>query len=115
MYYALLLEEGSTLDERLQKTPKLPNTVKARFSYKDTTGRAYTQESSVSIGIVYLDSEAHMIGFAINPVQGEAQSFWQIVPRTIIEVVAEGLPGNLLIPTSLTTALAAALLRRNKT
>lgn len=112
MYYALLLEPGTNLDERLNQTPKLPNTVKAKMSYKDTTGRAYTQETSVSIGIVYLDTEAGSMGISVNPVPGEAQSFWQIVPKLMIEVGVEGLTGSLLVPTSFTKALMAALKRR---
>lgn len=110
MYYALLLEPGSSLGERLEKTPKLPNTVVAKFSYKDTTGRAYKQEAHVSIGIVYLDPEAGVVGIGINPVLGDVRSFWQIVPRVMIEAAANGLSGN-LIPTSFTKALAAAFQR----
>lgn len=112
MYYALLLEPGANLDERLASTPRLPNTVKASMSYKDTTGRAYRQETSVSVGIVYLDPDADLMGIGINPVPGEAQSFWQIVPKMMIEVAAGGIGGNFLVTTSLTKALTSVLLRR---
>lgn len=113
-YYALLLEPGANLDERLENSPKLPNTVKASMSYKDTTGRAYTQETSVSIGIFYLDPDTRSMGIGINPVPGEAHSFWQIVPKVMIEVGVGGLSGSLMIPTSFTKAIAEALTRRKQ-
>lgn len=112
MYYALLLEPGANLDERLAKTPKLPNTVKASMSYNDTTGRAYTQTSSVSIGIVYLDPSAGSMGIGINSVPGEVQSFWQIVPRMIIQAAADSSRGSFLVPTRLAKAFVSVLLHR---
>jgi len=112
MYYAMLLEPGANLDERFENTPKLPNTVRAKLTYKDTTGRAYTQETSISIGIGYLDLDTGSMGIGINPVPGEAQSFWQIVPKLMIEVGVEGLSGSLLVPTSFTKALTVALKKR---